>query len=180
MNKNELEKSLYIILHMNKRMAVQQYEDLNEFLAKHSTKNNKENTSYTHTRIPDKALNIYPGSYTIPNEELSTFYSLYYTKIFEKKQNEYLTERQLDTGGPMAVDFDFRYNHSVTKRQHNREHIDDMVCEYLTYIKDCYTILPNVPFYIYIFEKPNVNRLEDGSLTKDGIHMVIGLSLIHI
>jgi hypothetical protein len=79
----------------------------------------------------------------------------------------------------MAVDFDFRYNHSVTKRQHNREHIDDMVCEYLTYIKDCYTILPNVPFYIYIFEKPNVNRLEDGSLTKDGIHMVIGLQIDH-
>ena len=180
MNKNEIEKSLYIILHMNKTMAFLQYEDLNEFLAKHSTKNSKENTGYTHTRIPDKALNIYPGSYTIPNEELSTFYSLYYKKIFEKKQNEYLTERQLDAGGPMAVDFDFRYNHSVTKRQHNREHIDDMVCEYLTFIKDyCYTILPNVPFYVYIFEKPNVNQLEDGSLTKDGIHMVIGLQIDH-
>jgi P4 family phage/plasmid primase-like protien len=165
---------------MNKTMAFQQYEDLNEFLAKHSTKNSKENTGYTHTRIPDKTLNIYPGSYTIPNEELPTFYSLYYTKIFEKKQNEYLTERQLDTGGPMAVDFDFRYNHSVTKRQHTRDHIDDMVCEYLQFIRDnCYTMLPNVPFFVYIFEKPNVNRLDDGSLTKDGIHMIIGLQIDH-
>jgi hypothetical protein len=26
-------------------------------------------------------------------------------------------------------------------------------------------------------EKPNVNRLKDGSLTKDGIHFIIGLNM---
>jgi hypothetical protein len=29
-------------------------------------------------------------------------------------------------------------------------------------------------------EKPNVNRLEDKSLTKDGIHMIIGIKMDHI
>ena len=29
---------------------------------------------------------------------------------------EYLTERQLPEGGPMAVDFDFRYNYDVEKK----------------------------------------------------------------
>ena len=161
-------------------MKSSQFKDLNEFLAKHSAKNNTENNSlYTHTRIPDKELNIYPGCYVIPKEELSTFYGLYYEKIFEKKQKEYLTEKQLESGGPIAVDFDFRYNYDVDSRQHTSEHINDMICEYSELLKEFYLITPDVPFHVYIFEKPNVNRLADGSLTKDGIHMVIGMQVDH-
>ena len=167
-----------------RHMTSSQYADLNEFLAKHSAKNATdikagESISYTHTRIPDKSLNIYPGCYIIPKEDLSTFYSLYYDKIFTKKQKEYLTEKQLESGGPMAVDFDFRYNHDVTTRQHTNEHISDMICEYTEILKECYLIVPNSPFSVFIFEKPNVNRLEDGSLTKDGIHMIIGMQVDH-
>ena len=65
-----------------------QFKDFNGFLAKHSAKNvvnNTGNTICTHTRIPNKELNIYPGSYVIPKEELSVFHSLYYNHIFEKK-----------------------------------------------------------------------------------------------
>ena len=167
---------------MSTTMTSSQYADLNEFLAKHSAKNSSaqgETISYTHTRIPDKALNIFPGSYIIPNEDLATFYSLYYDKIFVKHQKEYLTERQLESEGPMAVDFDFRYNPDVVSRQHTAEHINDMICEYLEQLKECYLITPNSPFSVYIFEKPNVNRLEDGSLTKDGIHMIIGMQIDH-
>ena len=41
-----------------------QFKDLNEFLAKHSAKNNENNkpgepSTFTHTRIGDKNLNIY-------------------------------------------------------------------------------------------------------------------------
>ena len=160
-------------------MTTSQFKDLNEFLAKHSAKNSESNIPYTHTRIPDKELNIYAGSYIIPKEELSSFYSLYYDKIFVKKQKEYLTERQLEVGGPMAVDFDFRYNHDVISRQHSSEHINDMICEYMEQLKQCYLIIPDVPIPVYIFEKPNVNRLADGSLTKDGIHMIIGMQIDH-
>ena len=162
-------------------MKSSQFTDLNEFLAKHSNKSaGSENTQiYTHTRIPDKSLNIYPGCYTIPEEDQPIFYSLYYEKIFEKKQKEYLTEKQLENGGPLAVDFDFRYNYDVDSRQHTCEHINDMICEYSDLLKECYLITPNVPFHVYIFEKPNVNRLADGSLTKDGIHMIIGMQVDH-
>ena len=158
------------------------FKDLNEFLAKHSAKNEQkvgESVSFTHTRIGDKEQNIYAGSYIIPSEDLQTFYSLYYDSIFIKKRKEYLTERQLELGGPMAVDFDFRYNYDVTTRQHTSEHVSDMVCEYAEILKECYIIKPNNPFNIYIFEKPNVNRLADGSLTKDGIHMIIGMQIDH-
>ena len=159
-----------------------QFKDLNEFLAKHSAKNEQKTgdvISCTHTRIPDKEQNIYAGAYIIPKEELNVFYSLYYDSIFNKKRKEYLTEKQLEIGGPMAVDFDFRYNYDVNSRQHTTEHISDMVCEYAEVIKECYLIEPNKPFDIFVFEKPNVNRLADGSLTKDGIHMLIGMQIDH-
>ena len=162
--------------------APSQFKDLNEFLAKHSAKNEQkvgEASCSTHTRIPDKELNIYPGSYIIPREELDTFYRLYYESVFIKQRKEYLTERQLDAAGPMAVDFDFRYNHDVTSRQHTREHVCDMVCEYSELLKECYLIKPDIPFDVFVFEKPNVNRLADGSLTKDGIHMIVGMQIDH-
>ena len=159
-----------------------QFKDLNEFLAKHSAKNEQNggsSTSFTHTRIPDKEQNIYAGAYVIPTEELPTFYSLYHDSIFVKKRKEYLTEKQLEQGGPMVVDFDFRYKHDVAGRQHTREHVSDMICEYLDVIKDCYLIEADKMFSVYIFEKPSVNRLADGSLTKDGIHMLIGAQIDH-
>jgi len=169
---------------MNIQMATSsQFKDLNEFLAKHSAKNSDGNKvggeliSFTHTRIPDKELNIYGGSYVVPKEELQTFHNLYYESIFIKKRKEYLTERQLETGGPMAVDFDFRYSYDIIKRQHTKEHICDMICEYSEALKECYLIESGKPFDIFIFEKPNINRLTDGSLTKDGIHMIIGMQI---
>jgi P4 family phage/plasmid primase-like protien len=156
-----------------------QYKDLNEFLAKHSAKTSGS-TTYTHTRIPDKELSIWGGSYIIPKENLQTFYALYYEHIFIKKRKEYLTEKQLEKDGPMVVDFDFRYSHDISSRQHTREHIQDMVCEYLEELKSYFIFNESKPFSVYIFEKPNVNRLTDGTLTKDGIHMLIGINVDHI
>lgn len=159
-----------------------QYKDFTEFLTKHSAKNVKAaggKTAITHTRIPDDKLNIYGGSYIIPKEEKQVFYDLYVNHIFNLKRKEYLTEKQLDEGGPMAVDFDFRYAYEVETRQHTKNDVTDMICAYLDELKKCYVFEENKPFPIFIFEKPNVNRLEDGSLTKDGIHMIIGMQVDH-
>jgi|694.fasta_scaffold55126_2 P4 family phage/plasmid primase-like protien len=155
------------------------FKDLSEFLAKHNAKNDKS-LPITHTRIGDKDLSIFAGSYSIPKEELHTFHSLYYDNVFVKKRKEYLTEKQLENVGPMAVDFDFRYNYDVDSRQHTNEHIQDMILLYLEEIKEYFIFEENKPFDIFIFEKPNVNRLADGSLTKDGIHMIIGIQVDHI
>lgn len=159
-----------------------QFKDLNEFLAKHSAKNNTTNatSSISHTRIPDKELQIYAGAYIIPKEDLAAFHSLYYEHVFEKKRKEYLTEKQLEAGGPMAIDLDFRYNHDVTERQHTREHVRDIICVYLDELKLYFTFEETKAFSVYVFEKPNVNRLADGSLTKDGIHIIFGIQIDHI
>jgi P4 family phage/plasmid primase-like protien len=172
----------------NSMTTTSQYRDYVDFMVKHSAKNinNSNNSStpinITHTRIPDKELNIYAGSFVIPKEELETFYYLYHSYIFEndKKPKEYLTEKQLQNGGPIAIDFDFRYNHDVTERQHTKEHVRDMICVYLDELKEYYTFEESKAFSVYIFEKPNVNRLADGSLTKDGIHMIIAINSDHI
>lgn len=155
------------------------FKDLNEFLAKHSAKNEKDKS--THTRIPDKNLGIYPGSYSIPKEELDIFYKLYYDHIFVSKKLEYLTEKQLEDGqGPLAVDFDFRYDYDVDTRQHTKEHLLDMVLLYLEVLKEYYVFEKSKPFDIFVFEKPHVNRLEDRTATKDGVHMLIGIKVDHI
>jgi P4 family phage/plasmid primase-like protien len=172
----------------NTMIASSQHSEYVDFMVKHSAKKiSNSNDSITtinitHTRIPDKDLGVFPGSFVIPKEELETFYKLYYHYIFEndKKPKEYLTEKQLEKGGPIAVDFDFRYNHTVTERQHTKQHVIDMICVYLDELKEYYVFEENKAFYVYIFEKPNVNRLADGSLTKDGIHMLIGIQTDHI
>jgi P4 family phage/plasmid primase-like protien len=160
-------------------MTTTNFKDLSEFLAKHNAKGDKS-VPITHTRIGDKDLNIFAGAYSIPKEELQLFHSLYYDNVFVKKRKEYLTEKQLENVGPMAVDFDFRYNYDVDSRQHSKEHIQDMILLYLEEIKAYFIFEENIPFDIFIFEKPNVNRLEDKTLTKDGIHMIFGIQVDHI
>lgn len=169
---------------MNTGMSSTQFKDLQEFLAKHSAKNaaatHAGGTSvHTHTRIPDKDLQIFPGSYIIPNEELPVFYALYYKYVFQQKRKEYLTEKQLESGGPMAVDLDFRYSYEVSERKHTRSHVQDAMVAYLDALQEWFVFEEAKTFPIYIFEKPNVNRLEDKTLTKDGIHMIIGLQVEH-
>lgn len=161
----------------NTMINASQFKDLSEFLAKHNAKQEKAQSIHTHTRIPDKDLNIYPGSYLIPKEDLLLFYELYYNNVFVNKRKEYLTEKQLEYGGVLAVDFDFRYSYDVEERKHTREHIQDMILLYLEEIKNFFIFEENKKFDIFIFEKQNVNRLSDGSLTKDGIHMLICIQM---
>ena len=162
----------------NTMITSSQYTDFKDFLVKHSAKANV-GSQFTHTRIGDKELNIYGGAYVIPKESLPVFYNLYYEHVFVKKNKEHLTERQIENGA-MAVDFDFRYSHSMETRQHTKEHIQDMILLYLEIIKECFVFETKKPFDIFIFEKPNVNRLADGSVTKDGIHMIIGIKINNI
>jgi hypothetical protein len=170
-------------------MNTSQFKDLSEFLSKHSTKVSdttdeaipKPTTgTHTHTRIPDKDLNIYPGSYIIPQESLAEFYRLYYDHVFVKKKKEYLTENQLKKKNSILVDFDFRYNYDVETRQHTKENILDMIVLYLEELKEYFLFEENKPFDIFVFEKPDVNRLSDKTLTKDGIHMMICIEMDHI
>ena len=154
------------------------YKDLNDFLIKHNA--NKE-TPPTHTRIGDKQYQVYGGSFSIPVEDESQFYRHFYDKVFFKGQSEYLTEKQLCDGcSPIAVDFDFRYDPKIESRQHTPEHVQDIVMLYLEELKGFYTFGPDAEFPVYVMEKPNVNMVADKGVTKDGIHMIIGVQSDHV
>ena len=161
---------------MNTMITTSHYNDLADFLSTHNAKQSGQNIEnspskiITHTRIANTELNIYGGSFTINNEELPTFYRLYYEHVFVKGRKEYLTEKQLENNGPLVVDFDFRYDVSVTKRVHTQEHIQDIICLYLETLKELFVFEENKQFPIFIMEKPNVNRVVDKQITKDGIH----------
>ena len=154
-----------------------QYKNLTDFLCKHLVKSGDKSSTITHTRIPSKPLNIYGGSYSINPDELKSFLSLYYENVFIQNRMEYLTEKQLDNNGPILIDFDFRYDYEVTERMHTFEHIQDIIILYLEELKQFYLYRQDTPFSIYIMEKEHVNRSEDKMITKDGIHMIIGIQM---
>jgi P4 family phage/plasmid primase-like protien len=133
---------------------------------------------YTHTRIGEKDLNIYGGCYTIDDENLTQFWNLYYNHVFTMRQPEYLTEKQLKEGGPIMIDLDFRYAFAIENKQHNEETITDIISCYLDAIEEIFDISSldqSVSIPIYVMEKSRVNRVEEKNITKDGIHIIIGL-----
>jgi len=165
---------------MNGMSTSSYYKDLSEFLTKHSiSANSTETKEVTHTRIGSKELNIYGGKFHIPKEELQQFFKLYYEDIFIRNRKEYLTEKQLTEIGPLLVDFDFRYTYDVTTRQHSIDHIQDIIQLYLDELKEIFVFEENVSFPIFVMEKPHVNRDASKQITKDGIHMIIGIQMDH-
>ena len=147
---------------------------LNEFLYKHTAKNKD---SITHTRIGDPKKNIFPGKYSIPPDKTEQFYKLYYNEIFEKNRKDYITEKQNNIG-PILVDLDFRYNTTIEERQHNSDHILDIVELYISKFEELFNINKNIQFNVYVCEKPNVN-IQDLH-TKDGIHIIFGINMDRI
>lgn len=151
---------------------------VNSFLSKRKA---ERGGSHTHTRIPDTNTadesGIYGGSYNILDKDLPRLYSLLARKIFKDGEKEYLTERQLPDAGPILIDLDFRYPTEITTRQHEGGFIDDVVDRYFENIKKLVTIPQGEEIPVYIFEKPNVNILEDK--TKDGIHIIIGIKMTY-
>ena len=99
--------------------------ELEQFLKTH--RHIKGNNNLTHTRIPNPTLNIYGGSFSIEGNDLDEFNELYYKHIFTKRQKEYLTEKQLSTGGPLLIDIDLRFESTIKERQYNENHIIDLI-----------------------------------------------------
>lgn len=155
------------------------YSDLRSFLYAHRAKElNKETT---HTRIGyypkenESKDKIFGGNYHIDKDELPIFYELYYNHVFIKQNEEYLTEIQNRESGPILIDFDFKYDTSITNRQHTSNNISDIIQEYANQIKKMLKFYDGDTFPIYVLEKDDVNKLPN--LTKDGIHMVIGINM---
>ena len=139
----------------------------------------KQGEKCTHTRLKDVELGIKGGAYLIPESELDDFYRKYYNHVFVEGKQEYLTEIQHEDGGPILIDFDFRYDVSVEERKHSKDHVVDMVLLYMNTLKKMVEFTSasggGVEIPVFIFEKQTVNCKSD--MTKDGIHMIIGIQM---
>ena len=147
---------------------------LAEFLNERKT---EKGQPYTHTRIGDKNANVYAGAYAIKAEDENEFYNLMYKEVICGNRLEYLTEKQHDNGA-IYVDLDLHYKYECTERQHNKDWIEELICIYLTNLKKLMTI-DEKPFKLFIMEKDAVNRVVEKNITKDGIHILIGINLPH-
>lgn len=131
--------------------------------------------TYSHTRIPDKTLKIYGGSYVVPEDREAELLETYYEKVFVKGNLEYLTERQLVDDGPLLIDVDLRYPTTVTERMHGDDHIVDLVMLHMDKLVEIVTIPEGVDINVFILQKQNVNILD--TKTKDGVHIIVGLKV---
>jgi len=165
---------------MNQPFFYQKPKDLKDFLGRHKASTKFGESPITHTRIGDKDSNVYGGSYSILENDLDTFNELYYESIFINGNLEYLTEKQSSDANTMVIDYDFRYSYDISERQHTDDDITEIISKYTDILKSIYTFDNNTSFNVYVFEKPEVNRLQDGSLTKDGIHFVFGIKIPYI
>ena len=151
------------------------YRNYLDFINAHKIPNNDTNLECTNTRIPSKGVAL-GGKYHISDDEYPLFLELYYRDVVSKDNDEFLTEKQILDDGPIAIDCDFRYDYYIENKCYNYEHIKLFIDLYTRLLKDVLQF-EDTPFQIYIFEKDNVNRLHDKKITKDGIHIIIGIQL---
>ena len=168
------------MINNNNNMSSAPANTLYEFLRDHVATSGPEGSNYTHTRIGN-GLDIKACAYCIPTDELHTFYRLYCDHVFKFGKSEYLTEKQLKVGPPIAVDLDFRHEYSVCEHQYGEGHITDIVELYLSEIKELLQIDEDASISVFVMEKENVNRVDDKDTpyTKDGLHFIFGVQMDH-
>ena len=161
-------------IHSGVTKTMNSYKDneLTKFLKNHSIKDSSLST--TNTRIGNNSKEIYGGNYHIPDNDYNKFLSIYADTVILNKNEEYLTEKQLDDDGCIYVDLDLRYDYDVTTRQHTTDHINDLLDCYLAMLSKIYQF-DDTPFKIFVLQKANVNRVADKKITKDGIHIMINI-----
>jgi P4 family phage/plasmid primase-like protien len=138
---------------------------------------NKENgggTQITHTAFGRPEEGHLMGSFSIPDEEISTFHR-WYGKMITKGVPMHFTERHIEHS-PFLVDLDFKYvrSHKTNERIYNEALIKMIVSKYICYIKQFYDLTDEMG-NCYVFEKPQptvASEDEEGITYKDGFHLM--------
>ena len=150
---------------------------LAEFLKSRTTKKENTDKPITNTRIGSEDAGIYGGSYHIGADEYNKFLELYYKHVFEAKNPEYITEKQLENDGPLLIDIDMRFPSDTSMRVYTTDHIQDAIDVYLGILMNIYQFDDDQKFNVYLFEKPSVRKDLKSGLVKDGIHLMFGLKV---
>ncbi len=164
----------------NKYKNLQDFLKQNKYVKKTGEDVGNNITGPTHTRIGSEQSKIYGGAYSIPEYEYDEFMRLYYRDVISKNKPEYLTEKQLTNGqSPIAVDLDLHFALDLPHRVYTQDHIDDLVDVYLAELTKMFQFEETTAFPVFIFEKDSINRVAEKNITKDGLHMIIGIQMEH-
>ena len=126
---------------------------------------------HTHTRIPDIGRSA-GGKFDF-SSDYDRFLEAYIEHVIKRGEEEYMTEKQLQVG-PVLVDLDFKYPPKFS-RQHNSFTIVQIIETYVNALKRLLEFPAHAEFDVYVFERDDVVKKD--SLTKDGIHLLFGLSM---
>jgi P4 family phage/plasmid primase-like protien len=149
--------------------------DIQTFMNAHYRE--KESTlTQTNTRIRDDKYGVKGGSYAISDEEYPAFLDIYYRDVIAKGVAEHYTELQLPNNGPLLIDLDFHYAYDCDCRYYTKDHIDDFIGAVLEQLKQMFQLNGDSQFRAYVLEKDAVNRVQEKAITKDGIHVIFGIS----
>jgi len=148
-------------------MATQnKHNTLPKFLEKHKR---KANEPFTHTIIGNPDLNIYGGSFNIPDDKTEEFLDFYYKFVFKSGNNAYLTEKHRENG-PIVIDLDFRF-----EGDSGRNYTEEFIVKFLDiYNKALYSIIepPKSRCNAYVMEKEQPVFQKGKNITKDGLHIM--------
>jgi len=148
-----------------------------DFIRSHYIDKDDENPPpTTNTRIKGEHgdIRMGGGNFHITDEEYPEFLKLYAEKIVANNELENLTEKQLEEG-PILIDVDLKYSLDVKSRLHNDAHIESLADILSDELSKMLQFDENTNFNIYIQQKPDVNVLVDKGITKDGVHVIIGI-----
>ena len=149
------------------KSTIKTYNNYQDFIGAHSLSKEDER-EITNT-------SIIGGRFHIPDDEYEKFLDMYYQDIVKPGNTEYLTEKQLDSGGPIAIDIDLRYNYDVKERQHTSDFVHSLILVYLEELSNIFQFNEDHCFDVFVQEKKSVNRVANKNITKDGIHLLIGI-----
>lgn len=144
---------------------------LDKFLQDHRYVKTNTDQPITVTRICRKGEKK-GGCWHIPHTEYDTFLKLYHDEIIDKRTHvEHFTEVQLQDGGPLLIDLDFRYDLEHAARYHTNETLDGLVETIILIINTLFVVTTD--YKIWFLQKPNIHCEE--KIVKDGIHIIVGL-----
>lgn len=112
------------------------------------------------------------GSFCIPDKELHLFHKLVTAVLKEGKVYPHLVERHSEVA-PMIIDFDFRFDSSMKKRQYTEEHVQKIVDAYMSEIRKMFKMSPEEEeekLVAFVFQRDGPYAWK--KIIKDGLHIV--------
>jgi len=155
-------------------MSIADFHYINRF--RKTEKDSKESVTNYRIASQDPSNRIYGGVFCVPELDYVGLLNRYCKEVLEPRNVEFLTEAQLMNNGPILVDFDFRFPYETTERQYTKEHLTLMIESYIDELSRIFDFNEASVYKIYVLEKKKINRVADKNVTKDGIHLVIGIS----